>query len=118
MNIQSIMAKATGAVEFMYDKEAEIKRYEEIVKQNGADGMEWITKHSDVPCRLSSSKLDNTAQGEANAINYDVKMFLSSHIEIRAGDILIVNGEKYESTKKPFVYVSHQEVLLEYKGYA
>lgn len=118
MNISSIVAKATTAVEFMYDKEAEIKRYEEIVKPNGADGMDWVTKHIDVPCRLSTPKLDNTTQGEANAIDYDVKMFLSSNFEVKAGDIIIVNGEKYESAKKPFVYVSHQEVLLQFKGYA
>ncbi|NYV63810.1 hypothetical protein HYI36_00940 [Bacillus sp. Gen3] len=118
MNISSIMAKATLAVEFMYDKKAEIKRYEEIVKPNGADGMEWIIKHTDVPCRLSTPKLDNTVQGEANAINYDVKMFLSSLFDVKAGDIIIVNGEEYESAKKPFVYVSHQEVLLVWKGYA
>ena len=48
------MAKATAAVEFMYDKTAIIKRYEEIEKPNGADGMDWVTKHNDVPCRLST----------------------------------------------------------------
>lgn len=121
VDIRSIMAKATKAVEFMYDKRAEIKRYEVIVKPNGADGMEWVTKHMNVPCRLSSAgqvTLNNANQEEANVINYDEKLFLSSSYEVRAGDIIIVNGQEYESAKKPFVYVSHQEVLLRFKGYA
>ncbi|MFJ8099396.1 hypothetical protein [Lysinibacillus sp. NPDC096212] len=118
MNIQDIMAKAISAVEFMYDKKAEIKRNEKIVKPNGANGMGWVPKHLDVPCRLSTTKLDNTVQGGANVINYDVKMFLSSNFDVLAGDIVIVDGVEYESAKEPFVYVSHQEVLLIRKGYA
>lgn len=118
MNIQSIMARAIPAVEFMYDKTAEIQRYVEYVKPNGADGTRWETVHSVVPCRLSSPKLDNTVQGDANAIQYDVKMFLSSAYEVLAGDEVYVDGVKFQSAKEPFKYVSHQEVLLLRKGYA
>ena len=118
MTIRNIMAKATAAVEFMYDKTATIERYESYVKPNGADGMRWVAVHPDVPCRLSSVKLDNTVQNEANVIKYDEKMFLSSDFGVLAGDVVTVNGMKYESAKKPFVYVSHQEVLLTFKGYA
>lgn len=124
------MAKATVAVEAMYDKVATIKRYEEYKKPNGADGMDWVPKHVEVPCRLSTvggSTLNNTDQEDANEISYDEKLFLSSSYEIRAGDEVIVsevingvvlNSTKYESARKPFVYVSHQEVLLKFKGYA
>ncbi len=127
MSIRAIMAKATAAVEFMYDKNAEIKRYVEYVKPSGADGQRWETVHSDVPCRLSSIKLDNTVRGDANAIQYDTKLFLSSDFKVLAGDEVyvstLVDGVltdtvKYESAKEPFVYVSHQEVLLIRKGYA
>lgn len=118
MGIQAIMAKATAAVEFMYDKTAEIKRHEEVIKSSGADGMEWVLKHSDVPCRLSSPSLNNATQGDANVIQYDEKLFLSSVFDVLAGDIIAVNGVKYESAKEPKVYVSHQEVLLIRKGYA
>lgn len=118
LNITNIMAKATNAVEFMYDKTANIKRYVNYTKPSGADGQRWETVHFDVPCRISTPKLDNTNQSEANKIDYDVKMFLSSDIEIKAGDQVFINGEKYESAKKPFIYVSHQEVLLQFKGYA
>lgn len=118
MDIQTIMAKVKSAAEFMYDKTAEIKRYEPYTKPSGADGMQWVTKHLDVPCRESSTTLNTTAQGDANAIQYDVKLFLSPMYDVLAGDGFIVNGVKYESAKEPFVYVSHQEVLLIRKVFA
>ena len=118
MNIRDIMAKATSAVEFMYDKTAEVKRHEPIVKPNGADDVDWVTKHSGVPCRLSSTTLNNAIQGDANAIQYDVKLFLSSDFDVLVGDVVLVDGVEYVSAKEPFVYVSHQEVLLIRKGYA
>lgn len=118
MDIRKIMAKATAAVEVMYDKTAEIKRYVEYVKPSGADGQRWETIYSNVPCRLSSTTLNNAVQGDANVIQYDVKLFLSSDFAILAGDEVYVDGVKYESAKDPFVYVSHQEVLLIRKGYA
>ena len=118
MDIQAIMAKAIPAVEFMYDKTAEIKRYVDYDKPNGADGQRWETVSVDVPCRLSNSTLNNAVQGDANLIQYDVKLFLSSDTLIIAGDRLTVNGVKYESAKEPFIYVSHQEVLLIRKDWA
>lgn len=118
MGISDLMAKAKASVEFMYDKTAEIKRYVGYVKPNNADGMRWETVHSNVPCRLSSTKLNNTVQDEANVIQYDVKLFMASAILVLAGDVFIVDSVKYESAKEPFVYVSHQEVLLIRKGYA
>lgn len=127
MNIRAILAKATAAAEFMYDKKATVKRQMPVVKESGADGMDWLPVHENVPCRLSNPGLNNADQGEANVINYDVKLFLSSNFAIKAGDIVFVNTvengaivktEEFESAKEPFVYVSHQEVLLLRKGYA
>lgn len=118
MNISEIMAKATTAVEFMYDKTAIVKRQLPVVKESGADGMAWLPVYADVPCRISNPALNNTDQEEANVIRYDVKLFLSSRYELKAGDIVIVNGEEFESAKEPFKYVSHQEVMLLRKGYA
>lgn len=124
MDVRSIFAKATKAVESMYDKRAEVKRYVDYVKPNGADGQRWEVVHEDVPCRLSSTTLNNTAQGEANVIQYDVKLFLSADFEVLAGDVISVfdpessRVELFESAKEPFIYVSHQEVLLVRKGYA
>ena len=118
MNIRTIMAKATAAVEFMYDKTVTIKRSVEYTKPSGADGKRWEDVYVNIPCRLSSVKLDNTNQADANLIHYDTKLFLSSGSLILAGDRLSVGGVMYESAKEPFVYVSHQEVLLIRKDWA
>lgn len=124
MNIREIMAKAIPAVEFMYDRVAEIQRYVDYDKPNGAKGKRWETVHPEVPCRLSSAQLDNTTQGAANVVDYVTKMFLSSNYKVLAGDKIYVsdpddtNRVQYKSAKEPFVYVSHQEVLLNREGYA
>ncbi|MGZ0086902.1 hypothetical protein ACWNXI_15405 [Caldibacillus thermoamylovorans] len=121
MSVRDIFLKAKSAVERLYDRTATIQRYEPYQKPNGADGMQWATKHENVPCRLSTvgmQTLNNASQGDANTIQYDVKVLLSSDIDVRAGDIFIVDGIRYESAKEPFVYVTHQEVLLIRKGYA
>jgi len=121
MSVHDIFLKAKPAVERLYDRTATIQRYEPYQKPNGADGMHWVTKHENVPCRLSvvgMQTLNNASQGDANTIQYDVKVLLSSDVDVRAGDIFIVDDVRYESAKEPFVYVTHQEVLLIRKEYA
>lgn len=127
MDIRAIMAKATAATEFMYDRTAVVKRNVPYIKPSGADGMRWEDVHVNVPCRLSSVKLDNTTQGVANQIQYDTKLFLSSTVKLLTGDRVsvgrLVNGlltdtVQYESAKEPFVYVTHQEVYLIRKEFA
>lgn len=83
-----------------------------------------------MPCRLSTvgmQTLNNTVEGEANQILYDAKLFLSSTVDILAGDEITVqlfeDGElimtdEFSSAKESFLYVTHQEVLLKKKVYA
>ncbi|WNN74330.1 hypothetical protein RKS58_13075 [Lysinibacillus capsici] len=130
MDIRKLLATATKSVELLYDREAIVKRYEEYEKPNGSTSQKWVTKHEKIPCRLSTvgmQTLNNTAQDDANQITYDAKLFLSSEVDILAGDeitvqlfdgeILIIT-EEFTSAKKPFLYVTHQEVLLTKKVYA
>ncbi|UKJ43457.1 hypothetical protein [Lysinibacillus sp. ACHW1.5] len=130
MNIRKLLATATKSVELMYDREATVKRYEEYEKPNSSTGQKWITKHANVPCRLSTvgmQTLNNTVEGEANQILYDAKLFLSSTVDILAGDEIAVqlfeDGElimtdEFTSAEESFLYVTHQEVLLKKKVYA
>lgn len=118
MNINAILAKAIPAVEFMYDRTAVVMRYMEVVKPNGADGMDWVALYEGVPCRLSSARLANTEQGVVNEVDYDVKMFLSSSYKLLAGDKVTVDGEEFRSAREPFTYPSHQEVMLNREGKA
>lgn len=118
LNIRDIMAKAIPAVEFMYDKTAVVKRYQEYKKPSGATASAWVEVHPSIPCRVSQPSLSNTDQGVANAINYDVKLICSADFLIMAGDVVTVNGREYDSANEPFVYISHQEVALTRKGKA
>lgn len=130
MNIRKLLDSATKSVELLYDRKAIVKRYEEYDKPNGSTGHKWITKHSNVTCRLSTvgtQTLNNTTQGEANQILYDAKLFLSSTVDILAGDEITVQlfeddelimTDEFTSAKESFLYVSHQEVLLKKKVYA
>ncbi len=130
MNIRKLMATANKSVELLYDRVAIVKRYEEYEKPNGSTSQKWITKHANVPCRLSTvgmQTLNNTVHGDANQILYDAKLILSSTFEILAGDEITVQlfeddelimTDEFTSAKESFLYVTHQEVLLKKKVYA
>lgn len=129
MNIRKLMATATKSVELLYDRVAIVKRYEEYEKPNGSTSQKWITKHANVPCRLSTigmQTLNNTVHGDANQILYDAKLILSSTFDILAGDEITVQlfedelimTDEFTSAKESFLYVTHQEVLLKKKVYA
>ncbi|MEG0260586.1 MAG: hypothetical protein RR595_06550 [Lysinibacillus sp.] len=130
MNIRKLMATATKSVELLYDRVAIVKRYEEVEKPNSSTGHKWITKHVNVPCRLSTvgtQTLNNTVQGDAHQILYDAKLILSSTFDILAGDEITVQlfeddelimTDLFTSAKESFLYVTHQEVLMEKKVYA
>lgn len=121
MSIRNIMASAKSAIEFMYDKRAIIKRHESVVKENGADGMAWVIKHENVPGRLSTigvQSLKNAVLENVNKVEYEVKWFMSKETEILAGDEFTIDSVTYLTSREPFVYSSHQEVLLVRKGYA
>jgi len=129
VNIRKLMATATKSVELLYDRVAIVKRYEEYEKPNGSTSQKWITKHANVPCRLSTigmQTLNNTVHGDANQILYDAKLILSSTFDILAGDEITVQlfedelimTDEFTSAKESFLYVTHQEVLLKKKVYA
>ncbi|WP_042472814.1 hypothetical protein [Bacillus ndiopicus] len=130
MNIRKLLSAARAPVELLYDRVATIKRYEEYEKENGSTSQKWVTKHEDVPCRLSTEgtqTLNNSLQEESNRIQYDAKLLLSPEVDILPGDEITVElfeddklilTDEFESAKKPFLYVTHQEVLLTLKDHA
>lgn len=118
MNISEIMALARPALEFMYDKEATIERNVEYKKPNGAMGQDYKPIYSEVPCRLSRKKLNNSTQDGAAKIEFVEVIFLSPTYELLAGDVFTIEGKQYETSHESRVMSSHQEVLVEFKGYA
>lgn len=131
MDIRKLLQTATSSVERLYDREATIKRYMEYEKPNGSTGMRWETVHENVPCRLStvgSQTINNTSFEDVNTVQYDAKLILSTNYTVLAGDEItvyllddernIVHTDEFEKAKSPFLYVTHQEVLINRKSYA
>jgi hypothetical protein len=73
--------------------------------------------HGGVPCALSQMVLKPTTQTESqNTIDYEAKLFISPDIEVKPGCEIEVfrlgRVTLFKSTGEPFVYASHQEILL------
>lgn len=73
--------------------------------------------YENIPCALSQKELKTTDQtASQNKVAYDAKLFISPDIDITPGCELEVArlGRRYlfESAGEPFIYETHQEVLL------
>lgn len=76
----------------------------------------------DVPCRISqSSSAVPIRSDNADAVFYNVKMFISPEVSIKQGDYVDVSRggtiRRYVAGE-PFVYETHQEVALQRKEWA
>lgn len=104
-------------IEMTYEDTVTVQRSEKVKKPNGATEVQWVTKHTDVPCRISQTGLaTNTQTDTTNDIDYSSKLFISPLVEIKQGDKLAVtrDGLTREYTAgEPFIYSTHQEINLE-----
>ena len=131
VNVRELLAKATKATAYMYDREATVTRNVTVVKPNGAETEQLETIYDAIPCRISypQTSTANAAQGDVNTVAYDAKMFCSPEYELKAGDTITVDN-KWREWEAPTtfrfadgadesrVYVTHQEVLLRRGGIA
>lgn len=110
-------AKYRQQLETMYNDHVTVQRSEKVKKPNGATELQWVTKHTDVPCRISQTGLAaNTQTDTTNDIDYSSKLFLSPLVEIKQGDKLAVTREgltREYTAGEPFIYPTHQEINLE-----
>lgn len=81
------------------------------------------TKHSreliyeNQKCAISKNSLPANNQSDSvNHINYTVTLFIAPEVKIKQGDLLEIihmGGENKYIAGEPFVYVTHQEIILE-----
>lgn len=74
--------------------------------------------HENIPCKLSKKTINPTNQTEmANTIQYSPVLFINPDITIKPGSRIIVtqNGvtREFEQSGEPFVYETHQEIVLQ-----
>jgi hypothetical protein len=117
-------ARYRNALEKMYEDQVTVNGYRSVTTEWNETRNELVTGiYTNEPCKLSQKSLGSNSQRESfNGITYESKLFLSPNVEIRQGDELIVtrhNGStiKYKAGE-PFIYPSHQELILDREGKA
>lgn len=70
------------------------------------------------PCALSQKQLNSAEQTDINAkVDYTAKLFIAPEIVIQPGSKIIVVQEgrtyNFKASGKPFVYGTHQEIMLQ-----
>lgn len=124
VNVRELLAKATKATAYMYDREATVTRNVTVVKPNGAETEHLETIYDAIPCRISypQTSIANAAQGDVNAVAYDAKMFCSPEYELKqvTRSPLITSGESGNLPRRlglPTVQTSHAFTLHTKKCY-
>ncbi|PZM65348.1 ABC transporter ATP-binding protein [Paenibacillus dendritiformis] len=104
------------AIEKMYEDRSTISRYGKAKKPNGETKNELAPVYVDQPCRISQKALAVNGQREAqNVISYETKLFIAPELEIKQGDTIEVvrgNVTRTYTAGEPFLYPTHQEVIL------
>ena len=97
----------------------EVKRNTKTKMEFGLIVQGWEVVYTNVKCQLSAGILRATETGVINSSKNSYKIFVSSDVEIKQNDILIVNkgGIKYKfKANKPIKYtdfLEHQEISVE-----
>lgn len=103
-------------VERLYEDRATIIRHVEEQKPWGETTLVPVVVAENVPCRLSQRAIGVSNQTESvNRIEYETKLFVAPEVDVRAGDVIAVTkaGVTREYVAgEPFVYATHQEVIL------
>ncbi|RKW15463.1 MAG: hypothetical protein D8B54_07080 [Catonella sp.] len=113
--INNVLSKSRGAIEWTYDKLLSVMEQTSYRKPNGATGTKFgpVQGKANIPCRVSAQSLNNANMAEANKLSMVEKLFCQPDIEIKAGSQLLIGDVKYTATNEPFVYPTHQEVVIE-----
>lgn len=112
--------KIRKAIESLYDYTCNICRYEKYkdpITKETKTGINPIPKYENRPCRVSKQSLSKNNQTDTvNQVSYELKLFISTEVEIKQGDEIEVTNALGIKTKykagEGFPYNTHQEVIL------
>ncbi len=113
------VVKRRKAIEALYDGVCTITATQEIEKDNGATGFEFVEICTDQPCRLSYGT-SSTQTGEmATETAQEAKMFLAPEVNVPAGSRVVITQHgivrEYKLSSIPAVYSTHQEITFSLK---
>lgn len=118
---KNVMVKGSkavrNAIEATYIGLCDIYEFEKTRNLDGSTAFGETLVQSAVPCRLSKESLNAATKGDVAKISQSVKILLAPEVQILAGSKIVIsqngNVETYKRSGEPFVYSSHQEVMLE-----
>ncbi|MBO5098757.1 MAG: hypothetical protein J6C16_01155 [Clostridia bacterium] len=99
----------------------DIIEYTEYIDDFGITQLDKKVVLSDIPCRVSFSKIKPARKGKAtDHITQDATLFISKDIQIKNGSIIkITQNQKvyfYQKTGESADYTSHKEIAMVLKN--
>lgn len=110
--------KHRRAIEQLYEDRADVYRMVDVKQPNHTTKSMRTLILGDQECRLSRDQMPKNGQTPAqNDIRYDAKLFIGPDTVLMQGDEVIVRQraggpERKYTAGEPFVYPSHQEIIL------
>lgn len=115
------MDSVRKAIESTYEGLCTIYEYKEIEDPDTGETIvspEPVPVHENVPCKLSKKTIAAADGGEVtNTIKYEPVLFINPDIEIKPGSKIVVTQygatREYKRSGEPFIYETHQEIVLQ-----
>lgn len=107
------------AIEGTYNGLCTIWEYENVEDEDtGETTSKLVPVYENVPCKVSKKTISPVSGSEVvNTIKYEPVLFISPGIEIKPGSKIVVtqHGVTRECIRsgEPFVYETHQEIVLQ-----
>lgn len=109
------------AIERQYKGLCTIYEYTEIEDPDTGETIvspEPLPVHENIPCKLSKKAIGSVDNSEvSNTIKYEPVLFINPDIKIKPGSIIEVTQygvtRKFIRSGEPFVYETHQEIVLQ-----
>lgn len=106
-----------AAIESLYNGICDVWEYRLVSLPNKASAYKEVKVHEKIPCRLSHvSNSPSNRTETVNAVDEDIKLFISPDISIKSGSKIVVTWysetKEYTNTGEPARYSNHQEILL------
>lgn len=118
------MAMARKAIESTYNGLCTISEY---MPYRDPETEELKSKleivHEDKPCKLSKKTISSSSGTYiASSIKYAPLLFIAPEIEVKPGSKILIKQHgverEFEQSGEPFVYETHQEIILQRVGKA
>lgn len=113
------MAIARKAIESTYKGLCTISEYESYREPETEELKQRLEPiHENIPCKLSKKTINPSSETDiASIVRYAPMLFIAPEIEIKPGSEILVTQygitRVFKQSGEPFVYETHQEIMLQ-----